>query len=453
MSNKRFSSAFQTKTIASLLLDKSFLIQVHDILTPDIFENKAREFLLEEIIKYYNKYQDIPSADALTNIVTNIQDKTLSELVIIELNNVIKYSISKDLMFVKDEVISFCKDQEIKKAIYESVNLIKAERYDEIRKVIDKALKAGQTYNLGLNYFKDVDERYEKSARSIIPTPWTIINEIIDGGVGKGELITFVSSPGGGKSWMLVNIGHAAVLDKKRVIHYTLELNQNYTGLRYDSKFTGIPFQDLKYNVEEVKRNLKKYTNDNLIIKDFPTKSINVSGLRSHLQNLIINDQYPDMIIIDYADLLKSNNNLSKYDSIEEVYEQLRGLAGELNVPVITASQSNRSSGDSDFISGESISDAYAKVMIADVVISLSRKSEDKANGTGRIHFIKNRFGPDGITFPSKINMAIGDIQIFTNDSDDGKTLMKSMGSEGERKLLSQKYDEMNINKNKMVSY
>ena len=199
MNNNKYSSAFQSKTIASLLVDKDFLIQIHDILKPDIFDNKAREYILKEILDYYKEYKNTPSADVMTNIVNTIEDETLRSLVIIELNNVVTYANSKDLNFVKDKIIAFCRNQKIKQAIYDSVDLIKAENYDQIRKVIDEALKAGQNYNLGLDYFNEIDARYENAVRDVIPTPWDVVNEIIDGGVGKGELIAFVSSPGGGK--------------------------------------------------------------------------------------------------------------------------------------------------------------------------------------------------------------------------------------------------------------
>jgi len=247
-------------------------------------------------------------------------------------------------------------------------------------------------------------------------------------------------------SWILVNMGYGALLQGKKVVHYTLELNENYVGLRYDARYTGIPFQDLKYNVDQVKSELDKWKDkSHLIVKDYPTKSAGVETIRSHVNNMIMLDNRPDMIILDYADLLKGNQQLKKVERIEEIYELLRGLAGEFQIPIITCSQANRSGEDSDILIGTSISDAYAKLMISDIVISVSRKAEDKVNGTGRFHFIKNRFGPDGITLPSKINMAIGKIDIFQGDSEDGQAVKKTMGENGERQLLAQKFKDLSV--------
>lgn len=199
MNSKKFTSDFQNKVLASLIIDKNFLIQVHDIIDPSIFENKSREYILQEILSYYKKYNDTPTADALSNIVNNIDDDNFKKVIFNELDLIINAADSKDLKFVKEDVVAFCRDTAMKKAIYESVNLIKLGKYDDVRSIIDKALKSGQSYDIGLEYFDQIDERYEKAVRNVIPTPWPLINEVIDGGVGKGELVTFVGSPGAGK--------------------------------------------------------------------------------------------------------------------------------------------------------------------------------------------------------------------------------------------------------------
>ena len=110
-----------------------------------------------------------------------------------------------------------------------------------------------------------------------------------------------------------------------------------------------------------------------------------------------------------------------KHEALEELYEDLRGMAGEYGVPVWTATQANRSALEDDIIEADKIASSYGKVMVSDFLMSLSRKVEDKLSGTGRGHVIKNRFGPDGLTFPAKINTNIGKIEIFESNSVQGK--------------------------------
>jgi hypothetical protein len=130
---------------------------------------------------------------------------------------------------------------------------------------------------------------------------------------------------------------------------------------------------------------------------------------------------------------------------LESIYEDLRGIAGEYGVPLFTASQANRSALEDDIIEAGKISESYSKIMIADFVLSLSRKVTDKIAGTGRWHIIKNRFGPDGLTLPSKMNMSNGQIHIYEETSVQGKETKKTMetGEELLRKNLSQKYKEI----------
>jgi hypothetical protein len=254
----------------------------------------------------------------------------------------------------------------------------------------------------------------------------------------------FVAPAGIGKSWGLINIGAHAVRKGMSVIHYTLELNEAYVGLRYDSVVTGIANQNLKHYQDQVKSELSQLPGK-LVIKYYPTKTCSVMGLRAHIEKCIMQGMKPDVIIVDYADLLRGHGAEKRHE-LEGIYEDLRGLAGEYEVPVWTASQANRSALEEDVIGAEKIAESYGKVMVADFVISLSRKVQDKLAGTGRWHVIKNRFGPDGITLPSKMNTSNGQINIYADTSIQGKDAKKQMenGNELARRMLSQKYSEIN---------
>ena len=338
--------------------------------------------------------------------------------------------------------MDFCKNQEIKKAILGSVELLKQGDYDGIKAKVDNALKAGADKDIGHDYMTEIEERYTEAVRDVQPTPWDVINELTDGGLGKGELGVMVAPAGIGKSWALMNVGAHLVKQGKTVVHYTLELNQAYVGLRYDSVITGIANQNLKHYKEDVKEQVSKLTGE-LIIKHYPTKSVSVMGIRAHVEKCIMQDKKPDVIIVDYADLLRGHGQEKRHE-LEGIYEDLRGMAGEYDIPVWTASQANRSALEEDVIDASKISESYGKVMVADFVLSLSRKVQDKLAGTGRWHVIKNRFGPDGITLPSKMNTSNGQFHIYADTSIGGRETQKEMdgGDNLARQLLSRKYQE-----------
>lgn len=440
-----FGYNFQVKILASLFKDRGFLNQVVDILDTKFFENQANQFIVDSIKDYFQNYKNTPSMEVMKVKVDELDDPILKQVVVDQLKQVTLNMQADDLQFIQEKTLEFCKNQKLKHAIMESVNLLNNSQYDDIKTIIDAALKAGADRDVGLEYMEHIELRYEESMRNPITTGWEVIDDLTQGGLGAGELGVVVAPAGIGKSWLLANVGANAVKAGLKVIHYTLELNQAYVGLRYDSIFTGIPNQELKNNIDKIKKRLEKIPGE-MIIKYYPTKGATVNMIASHIEKCKLQGFSPDVVIVDYADLLRAGT--ARRDIRHElgsIYENLRGLAGELELPVWTASQANRSALEDDAIGAEKISEDYSKIMTADYVMSLSRKVEDKVAGTGRIHIIKNRFGSDGITLPCKMNASNGAIEIYDGASALGKQtsdLMKA-GGDKTRELLRNKFKEL----------
>jgi len=435
---------FQVKVLAAMFVDRTFLQQIADIIQSDYFESDANSWLLEILLEHFREYKTPPSKDVLKVKITEVENDVLKTAIIEQLKDVFRYIESDDLEFVKNEILKFCKNQEIKRAIMDSVGLLKLGSYDEIKSKMDSAMKAGADTDIGHEYKKDVVARYTESARNTISTGWDVIDDLMDGGLAPGELGVVMAPAGIGKSWMLINIGANAVRNGKTVIHYTLELNDNYVGQRYDSVVTGIAAQNLKNHTDEIEEKLDTLKGE-LIIKYYPTKSTGVMGIKAHIEKTIMLGNTPDLIVVDYGDLLKVNTKKDKHEALEELYEEMRGMAGEYNVPVWTASQAGRSALEDDVIEADKIASSYGKVMVADFLMSLSRKVEDKLSGTGRGHVIKNRFGPDGITLPSKINTNNGQFNFFEPQTTQGRQTTQTMKT-GEtliKKNLAQKFKDL----------
>jgi len=440
----KFGTSFQLKVISALLSDRIFLQTVYDILKPENFDSESNEWLVKKIFSHFDSFSEIPTLDVFKVEISSIERDVLKQSILDNLKQVWNQLESDDLDYVKVTTLEFCKNQEVKNAILESVQLLETGQFDEIKAKIDNAMKAGQDTDIGHEYKEDIVARYESSVRDVIPCGWDVIDDLVDGGFGKGELIIFAAPPGIGKSWALVNVGMAAAKAGKTVVHYTLELNEGYVGQRYDSVLTGIPVPKLKFEMDEVRSKVNALPG-NIVVKHWPTKSAGLNTMRASLDKLHLQGKKPDLIICDYADLMKGNSRKERHEELEEIVEGLRGIAGEYEVPLFTASQINRSGADNDVITGTSIAGSFSKLMTADFVVSLSRKIEDKLAGTGRWHVIKNRFGPDGMTLPSKANMSNGRIDIYSDDSIDGQKTQKDMkgGESLVRKNLLQKYNEL----------
>jgi len=439
-----YGKTFQIKAIAAMFVDRSFLQQIADIIRPDYFDSESNIWILEVVLSHFAQYKSPPTKDVLKVRITDITDDVLKTAILEHLKDIFRYMESSDLDFVKQEILKFCKNQEIKHAIQDSVQLLQNGNYDQIKEKIDAAMKAGADTDIGHEYKKSVISRYNEASRNTVPSGWDVVDDLMDGGLADGELGVVMAPAGIGKSWLLINIGANALKRGKNVIHYTLELNQDYVGQRYDSVITGIGAQNLKHHISEIEDKVESIPGE-LIIKYFPTKSVGIMGLKAHIEKTIILGAKPDLVIVDYADLLKVNNKKDKHEALEDLYEELRGMAGEYGLPVWTASQAGRSALEEDIIEADKIASSYGKVMVADFLMSLARKVEDKLSGTGRGHVIKNRFGPDGITLPSKINTNNGQFQFFEPQTSQGKQTSKQMktGETLVKKNLAQKFQDL----------
>ena len=413
----QYGHDFQIKVISSLLTHKEFLTNIHDIISTEYFENQAQKWVIQEVLRYYDKYHTTPSLDILKVELQKVDNDVLQLSIKEQLKQAFVAS-DEDLAYVQEEFTNFCRNQQLKKALMSSVDLLKAGDFEAIRHIVDSALKAGQDKNLGHEYIKDIEERYRENSRKTLPTPWKRINDILQGGLGNGDFGLIFGSPGGGKSWSLVALGGYAVKMGYNVLHYTLELGEDYVGKRYDAFFTGINVSDIagyKSTVEEVIPNLE----GKLIIKEFPTGRATMSTIESHIKKVEGMGIKADLVIIDYVDLLSSGRkNRERKDEIDDIYTSTKGLARELDIPIWSVSQVNRAGANDDIIEGDKAAGSYDKLMITDFSMSLSRKKEDKIKGTGRFHIMKNRYGQDGITFEVKANVSTGHFEVHNYNTD-----------------------------------
>ena len=437
---------FQVKFIVCLITDKLFLEQIIDILDEKYLGNEAFHWIVKEIKEYYGKYKTTITMDTFKVKVGELDSELLQQNIKDTLREAWKYVEAADLEYIKDKALDFHKSQVLKDAIVRSAQILERDGdVDQIKALVDEAMKAGTERNLGHDYLEDFEERYSETARITTPTPWDIINELMQGGLGQGELGVVVAPAGIGKSWVLSAMGAYALSKGLNVVHYTLELNEAYVGLRYDSIFSGVESQNLKYHKEEVMEKLFKLEG-NLTIKYYPTKSCTVNTLSAHLKKVVTFGEKVDMVLVDYADIMRDVHKSSEMrHALGNIYEDLRGMAGELQIPVWTASQANRSALDEDVIEANKVAESYAKVMTADFVVSLSRKIEDKIGNTGRFHVIKNRFGPDGLTYPARINTNIGKIEIFESNSVQGKDVQHKINNRDNqtKQMLSARYEDL----------
>jgi replicative DNA helicase len=409
---KDYGPSFQIKVLSSLLKNKNFLLNVRDMIDDSHFEHQGNKWILTETLKYFDKFHSTPTLDSLKIEVKKI-DNDILQTAVKEQLKLIYTTQYDDKEYVEEEFSNFCKNQLLKNALLESVDLLKHGHYDDIRLMIDNALKVGSDKNLGHEYVKDIEDRYREESRKVVPTPWFIINELLQGGLGNGDFGLIFGGPGGGKSWALVALGAFASSLGYKVIHYTLELGESYVGKRYDAFHTKIPVNLLVNHVDQVKEAIKDFEH-NVIIKEYAPKIASLSTIKAHIQKTRDLGFEPDLILIDYVDLLKapSKKSRDKKEEIDDLYYGTKGLAKELQLPIWSVSQVNRAGAKDEVVEGDKAAGSYDKMMVIDFGMSQSRLRKDKTDGTGRFHIMKNRYGMDGMTYFAQIDTATGHIII-----------------------------------------
>ena len=398
----KFGKSFQESLVQLIVEQRIFADQIEEVLDIEFLEFKYLRSLVRKIFEYKQKYKTHPSYPNLVTIFktefddeNEILKKQIKDYII----RINKSEVDGD-EYIKDTALDFCRKQKLKEAMVKSISLLQQSSFDEISSVINNALRLGSDNEQGYEWIADFEERFKVRARNPIATGWDEIDKISKQGLGKGELGVVIAPTGAGKSMVLTHIGSHALQKGHNVVHYTLELLDTVVAGRYDSCITGFELNDLISKKEEIYEKIKDI-DGTLVIKEYPTKTASVKTLRNHLEKIRKRGGEIDMIIVDYADLLKPTSNYrEKRTELESIYEELRTLAYEFSCPVWTASQTNRSGLDAEVITMNAISEAFSKCFVADFIFSVSRTIMDKAKNGGRIFIAKNRNGPDGIVFP-----------------------------------------------------
>jgi replicative DNA helicase len=451
----KFGKIFQNKCLAALISDRAFLERILDILSPDFFETDAQRWLVKFIMDYFPKYREIPTAEVFAIEIQRLPDTDgiMREAMKEQVKSAYRQMAAADIVYVKEEFLEFCKNQKLKSALYEATRLLKIADYAGIWNIINEASKAGMERNIGHEYLKETDGRLSEEAREVIKTNWDTIDIHLDGGLGKGELGFVVAPAGSGKTWFLTHIGAEAMRQGKTVLHFTMELNEKYVGRRYDAYFSGYAFQEVRNHPDKVKETLKDITGK-LFIKYFPMNTATALTLKMHVERLqLITGVKIDLVIVDYADLLRPSviyKHPSLYEEGGSIYGELRGVAGELQLPVWSASQANRGAHEEELVSALNVADSYKKIMIGDFIMSLGRTTEHKLAGTGTVAIIKSRFGSDGPVYACSFDASMGAIKIYDTKSVEGMEILNRTKSAQEsiKDILRKRWKETHDNNN-----
>ena len=414
-----FSENIQKGIIYLCKADISFFSQISALIKPEYFEFPSYSLIFKSIRDYYDEYKKLPSDDVLLESIKKVmpQNEVIStyEDDIIQINNMDK-SVVEDRDFIFDLIEDYAKKMAVTQAIKDSVILLKEQKFAEIEEKIREAMIVNRTVDVGLSYFDQVEERYNRQFESVetrrFKTVFNTCNDFLDGGLCKKEIAMVVAPPGVGKSLYLVNQGAESMRQGKKVLYISLEMSQDKIAQRFDSILTLIPNFRLKMkdSVPVLKERLKvvtsKYNGSELFIKEFPAGTLNVNQVRALLVQLELHHNFvPDVMIVDYLELMRPARNIdSEYAAQERIAQELRGLAMEKNMLVWTATQTNRMGKKVGLITDSELGDSYGKIRPMDWAISLNQTQEEYDKGRMRVYVVKARDSKQHYTIPASVN-------------------------------------------------
>ncbi len=419
---------YQKKVVQALFEDHEWAEQMFEVMKEDYFDVAFLQVTVSLLRAFYEKYQVLPTEETFISLLneTLVRDgeRLLKDQIVDFIAGILSKPLANDSEIIKDTALKFCVRKALGGEVVKIAHDIQFTNFDSDA-IIDRMQKAayiGSSRDTGHDYMGEFTKRCQMVHRNGIATGFPSLDEknVLNGGLEAGEIGTIIAAAGGGKSMMLVNIAANALRNGKNVLYYTLELAEHKIGIRFDANFSGIGQSDVPFNKEAVEEAINGGCKGKLYIKSFPPRSATVNHFKNHIRQLKNQRGFePDMVIIDYADIMGEvmtnvrRGGDSAYESQGSVYEQIRAFSDEVKCPVWTASQGVRSAASERILKAEHIAESFRKMHTADFACGLSRTPEDKLDGTGRLTIIKNRAGQDGQVYPITLNTSTVQMQIF----------------------------------------
>jgi replicative DNA helicase len=391
---------FETVLLFNALGDQEYLSSIIGYIDPSLFNDKNIGKVMGRLSEFFLERGTVPTLTEIKARLSSEEDrKALTE---------VKPKLSQiEGPFNKDELIhnteKFLKERFVYKTILNVAEKFSDQSFklEEALVEFEKAYNISLKENLGHWYFEDIDKHVKElvAVYKPIPTGWKFFDDKTEGGLFPKTLVVFAGQVNVGKSIVLGNIATNMLLANKNVLLISLEMSEFMYSKRISSQLTQIPHGDLKTYTEELKEqieHLKRNVEGNLIVKEFPPKSVTVRHIDSYITKLKHKGFVPDIVVIDYVNLIHPiAKNLNSYESVKEICEHLRGLSFKYDIPIVSATQLNRGSFNTASPGMEGISESIGLAATCDVICSLWQEEEDRELGIINMGFQKNRFGPN----------------------------------------------------------
>jgi replicative DNA helicase len=400
----------ETLILRNLIFNEDFTRKTLPFLKPDYFISNSQQVLYEEISSFVNEFNSLPTKEALSIELekrTDLNESTYSDII----------SILKELNdnFVDNEWLlktteQWCKDRAVYLAIRQCIHIADGNNSkltkDAIPSILSDALAVSFDSHVGHDYIDDAERRYEfyNLKEDKLPFDLSYLNKITSGGLPAKTLLVLLAPPGVGKSLFMCHFATSYLLQGKNVLYITLEMSEEMIAQRIDANLLDVNIQDIaKISKSDFDKKVQKVANKTqgkLIIKEYPTSTAHCGHFKTLLNELKLKKHFvPDVILVDYLNIcassrFKSNGSVNIYSLNKAIAEELRSIAVQTNVPVITANQVNRTGATSSDIAMTDTSESFGVPQTADLMFALISTEELESINQIMVKQIKNRYGP-----------------------------------------------------------
>ena len=398
----------ETTILRNLVFNEEFARKTIPFIQPDFFEQRTDKILFEEIVSFITKYDSCATLEALNIEVENRTDLTAEEVKQINDTSKELTDLPVDNQWLLDTTEKWCRDRAIYLALMESIHIADGEddkkNRDAIPSILSDALAVSFDNNIGHDYILNSDDRYEYYHRTEDKIPFDLeyFNKITKGGLPNKTLNIALAGTGVGKSLFMCHFASSVLLQGRNVLYITMEMAEEKIAERIDANLLNTAIQNLsqlpKPMFDKKVAKIAKKTQGQLIIKEYPTAAAHSGHFKALLNELALKKSFkPDIIFVDYLNICASSryrtgSNVNSYSYIKAIAEELRGLAVEANVPILSATQTTRSGYGSSDVDLTDTSESFGLPATADLMFALISTEELEGLGQIMVKQLKNRY-------------------------------------------------------------
>ena len=394
--------------LTNLCHNEEYLRKVIPFLKPEYFSSSSERVIFNKIASHTNAYNAAPSKQAIIIAIT--EDKSVSETQYNEVQTIVNEMEQEDTngQWLLDETEKFCKDKALFNAVMESIQIIDGKNKDlgkdALPSILSDALGVGFDNNVGHDYIENADERYEFYHRleEKLPFDLDMFNKITGGGLSNKTLNVALAGTGVGKSLFMCHMAAGNIASGKNALYITLEMSEERIAERIDANLMNLPIGQLKdlskTMFDDRISKLNEKIQGRLIVKEYPTASAHAGHFKALLNELKLKRNFrPDIIFIDYLNICSSSrfragSSANSYTIIKSIAEELRGLAVEFDVPIVTATQTTRGGYNNSDVELTDTSESFGLPATADLMIALISTEELEQLGQIMVKQLKNRY-------------------------------------------------------------